>query len=87
MAFLVYKKSSGKLTQISDVSGAWTAEDTISTVYGPKGNNVFGGIEWDMDFPVGKIVVDGVVVDDPNYVPPAPPVPLEPTPTSPPEGQ
>lgn len=84
MAFLIYKKSNGKLVQISSVSGAWTAEDTISTVFGSNGTNIFGGIEWNDEFPIGKKVVDGVVVDDPDYVPPPAPTPEPPvTPPNP----
>lgn len=75
MSFLIYKKSNGKLIQISDVSGVWTAEDTIASVYGPNGVNVFGAIEYEGDFPVGKMVVDGALVDDIAYVPPPPPAP------------
>lgn len=85
MAFLIYKKSSGKILQISEVSGAYTDVDTITAVYGPNGVNVFGAIEWDSDFPVGMMVSNGSVVDDPSYVPPPPtPAPVvEPTPTNP----
>ena len=86
MAFLIYKKANGKILQISEVSGAYTEEDTITAVYGPNGVNVFGAIEWDSEFPVGMVVSNGSIVSDPFYIPPPPPPPapvVEPAPTNP----
>lgn len=76
MSYLIYAKATGRIDAVRGMTqdgAALGADELIASAYG-EGAAHFGALPWSGGFPVGKKVVDGQVVADPDYVPPAPPV-------------
>ncbi len=78
MEFLVYKKSTGKLEAVYNISGVQDSATLLKTIYGETGSEAFSCIEWEGDFPVGQKMVNLKLEKDPLYVPPPVPVIEEP---------
>lgn len=76
MSTMIYEKYSGRVDAVRDMTAdgvKLTAQQVVANVYGEGADEFFGTLPWFGPFPVGKKVVDGQVVADPDYVPPAPP--------------
>lgn len=79
MEFLVYRKTTGKIQGVRNVAGVYDGAEVVRAIYGDAGAPLYDAMEWEGNYPIGKKVVNGAVVDDPDYVPP----PVEPTPVTP----
>lgn len=79
MAYLIYDKNNGAIDSLRTASGMDGAE-IVENIFGVGAGAVFGSVPWFRPFPVGmKVDVDTLsVIPDPDYVPPADPVPVVP---------